>query len=96
MPPVARVTDNTSHGTPLTGAGSTDVLVGGLPAWRLTDAHTCPLASPGPAPHVGGIDQVGAPTVLVNGLPLGKVGDLIVESGPPNSINVGCPTVTVG
>lgn len=96
MPPVARVTDQTSHGTPLTGAGSPTVLVGGLPAWRVSDFHTCPLVSPGPVPHVGGVDAVGAPTVLVNGLPVAKVGDTIVESGPPNSIAVGCPTVTVG
>lgn len=96
MPPVARVTDQTNHGTPLTGAASPTVLVGGLPAWRVGDFHTCPLVSPGPVPHVGGADPVGDPTVLVNGVPVAKQGDTIVESGPPNGIAVGCPTVLVG
>lgn len=35
MPPAARVTDLTSHGTPLSpGPGSFTVLIGMLPAWR--------------------------------------------------------------
>ena len=39
MPPAARVTDLTSHGTPLApGPGSPDVLIGFLPAWRAVPA----------------------------------------------------------
>ncbi len=35
MPPAARVTDLTSHGTPLNpGPGSPTVLIGFMPAWR--------------------------------------------------------------
>ncbi len=35
MPDAARMSDITSHGTPLTpGPGSPDVLIGNLPAWR--------------------------------------------------------------
>jgi uncharacterized Zn-binding protein involved in type VI secretion len=35
MPPAARITDITVHGTPmLPGTGSPNVLIGGLPAWR--------------------------------------------------------------
>jgi len=35
MPPAARVTDITVHGSPLLpGTGSMNVLIGGLPAWR--------------------------------------------------------------
>jgi uncharacterized Zn-binding protein involved in type VI secretion len=35
MPFAARVTDTTGHGNPLNpGPGSTDVMIGGLPAWR--------------------------------------------------------------
>ena len=60
MPPAIRVGDVTSHGSPLgPGPGSTNVLIGGMPAWRaLADMHTCPL-SDGPKPHVGGMIPVG-------------------------------------
>jgi uncharacterized Zn-binding protein involved in type VI secretion len=97
MPPVARVGDTTSHGTPLSpGPGSANVLIGGLPVWRATgDFHTCPLFT-GSAPHVGGVIALGSLTVLINNLPAARQGDMIVESGPPNSIVMGCPTVMVG
>jgi uncharacterized Zn-binding protein involved in type VI secretion len=97
MPPAARMGDITSHGTPLApGPGSFDVLIGGLPAWRATsDFHTCPLFT-GPVPHVGGMVVLGSLTVLINNLPAARMGDMIVESGPPNSIVMGCPTVMIG
>lgn len=97
MPLAARVGDMTSHGTPLTpGPGSTNVLIGGTPAWRATsDFHNCPLVT-GTVPHVGGVVAVGSPTVLINNLPAARQGDMITESGPPNSIVVGCPTVVIG
>lgn len=95
--PAARVSDLTGHGTPLSpGPGSANVLIGGLPAWRATsDMHTCPLVT-GTVPHVGGVVQVGSVTVLINGLPAARQGDLIVESGPPNTITMGCITVLIG
>ena len=95
--PAARVTDSTSHGTPLSpGPGSTTVLIGGKPAWRATaDFHACPLFS-GPAPHVGGMVTMGSMTVFINNLPAARQGDMIVESGPPNSIAMGEPTVLIG
>lgn len=100
MPPAARVGDMTSHGTPLVpGPGSPNVLLGGMPAWRATaDFHTCPqvIPAPVPVPHVGGIVAVGSTTVLINNLPAARQGDMIVESGPPNSIVMGCPTVLIG
>lgn len=98
MPPAARVGDTTSHGTPLgPGPGSVNVLIGGMPAWRATsDIHACPLVSPGPVPHVGGIIPVGSTTVLINNLPAARQGDIITEGGPPNSIAMGCPTVLIG
>jgi len=47
--PAARVGDLTSHGSPLSpGPGSPDVFIGGKPAWRVTDIHSCPLTSPNP------------------------------------------------
>ncbi len=98
MPLAARVGDVTSHGTPLgPGPGSTNVLIGGMPAWRATaDFHACPLVLPGPVPHVGGVVSMGSTTVLINNLPAARQGDMITESGPPNSISMGCPTVMIG
>ena len=97
MPPAARVGDSTSHGTPLgPGPGSVNVLIGGMPAWRATsDFHACPLVT-GVVPHVGGTALLGSMTVLINNLPAARQGDMIIESGPPNSIIMGCTTVLIG
>lgn len=97
MPPAARMGDLTSHGTPLSpGPGSLDVLIGGKPAWRATaDFHACPLVT-GVVPHVGGVVMMGSATVLINNLPAARQGDMIVESGPPNSIALGELTVMIG
>jgi uncharacterized Zn-binding protein involved in type VI secretion len=97
MPPAARMGDVTSHGTPLSpGPGSADVLIGGMPAWRATaDFHACPLVT-GVVPHVGGVVAMGSMTVLINNMPAARQGDMIVESGPPNSIALGEMTVMIG
>jgi uncharacterized Zn-binding protein involved in type VI secretion len=97
MPPAARMGDTTSHGTPLgPGPGCPTVLIGGMPAWRAAaDFHACPLVT-GVVPHVGGVIAMGSATVLIGGLPAARVGDMIVESGPPNSIAVGEMTVMIG
>lgn len=98
MPPAARVLDPTAHGTPLTGAGSPNVFIGGMPAWRATDFHACPLSTPTPAPvpHVGGVLQMGSPSVMINNVPAARQGDVITENGPPNSIASGELTVIIG
>ncbi|WP_435158795.1 PAAR domain-containing protein [Haladaptatus sp. DFWS20] len=98
MPPAARILDQTAHATPLTGAGSSNVFIGGKPAWRATDLHTCPLSTPTPTPipHVGGAVQMGSSTVMINNVPATRMGDSIVENGPPNSIASGEPTVLIG
>lgn len=95
--PAARVTDLTSHGTPLgPGPGAPTVLIGGMPAWRAgSDTHACPLFD-GPKPHVGGVVAVGSVTVLIGGLPAARQGDLVVEVGAPNAIAAGAPTVMIG
>jgi uncharacterized Zn-binding protein involved in type VI secretion len=97
LPFAARVGDLTSHGTPLaTGPGSFNVLIGGMPAWRVgSDVPACPLVT-GVVPHVGGVVAVGSFTVLINNLPAARQGDMIVEAGPPNAIVMGCPTVAIG
>jgi len=95
--PAARITDPTSHGTPLApGPGCPTVLIGGLPAWRaIADFHACPLVN-GVQPHVGGTVPVGSTTVLIGGLFAARQGDIIVEPGGPNTIVVGEPTVLIG
>lgn len=97
MPMAARVGDQTSHGTPLSpGPGSSNVLIGGMPAWRTSvDMHTCPLST-GPNPHVGGVVAMGSVTVLINNFPAARQGDMIIENGPPNSIVMGAATVIIG
>ena len=100
MPPAARMGDATSHGKPLSpGPGSPDVLIGNKPAGRATaDFHVCPQSIPAtpPVPHVGGVVSVGSATVLINNLPAARQGDMIIESGPPDSISAGEPTVIIG
>ncbi len=98
MPLAARLSDPTSHAmTPLApGPGSANVLIGGMPAWRaVADTHVCPLVTV-LVPHVGGVVAVGSLTVLINGFPAARQGDIIIEVGPPNAIAVGAPTVLIG
>ncbi len=102
MPPAARVADPTTHGAPLApGPGSTDVLIGGMPAWRaLMDQHACPLVSITGADGVGMV-MMGSPTVLIDYMMACRLGDIVVEvpglvMGPMNPIIMGCPTVMIG
>jgi uncharacterized Zn-binding protein involved in type VI secretion len=95
-PNAARVGDFTVHGSPLMpGPGSPNVMIGGMPAWRVgPDMHVCPF--PGP-PHGGGPTLEGARTVLINGFPAARAGDYVVEpTGGPDVITSGCPTVRIG
>lgn len=95
MPPAARVGDATSHGGVITGPGCPTVLIGGMPAARVSDMHTCPMVT-GTVPHVGGPITMGSATVLIGGMPAARVGDMATCTGPPDSIVVGCPTVMIG
>ena len=96
--PAARMGDSTAHGGVIV-TGFPTVLIGGMPAARLTDMHTCPMATPAtpPIPHVGGpISGPGVPTVLIGGMPAACVGDMAVCVGPPSTIIMGCMTVLIG
>jgi len=67
------------------------------PAARISDMHTCPLVNPGPVPHVGGpVTGPGVPTVLVGGMPAAVLGDILVCTGPPDTIVKGSATVLIG
>lgn len=95
-PMAARMGDMTTHGTPLApGSGSPNVLIGGMPAWRVgPDMHACPGTG---TSHGAGPVTPGAPTVLINGFPAARAGDFVTEPvGGPNVIALGCPTVLIG
>ncbi|MCK4632779.1 MAG: PAAR domain-containing protein, partial [candidate division Zixibacteria bacterium] len=94
MPPAARLGDSTVHGGVIT-LGATNVLIGGLPAARMGDMHTCPMCN-GPVPHVGGPIILGSMTVLIGGQPAARMNDQCVCTGPPDSIIMGCMTVLIG
>jgi len=96
-PPAARLGDSTAHGGAIV-LGCMTVLIGGQPAARLSDMHTCPMQTPGtpPVPHVGGPVSLGSMTVLIGGLPAARMGDMAICVGPPDSIVAGCPTVIIG
>lgn len=97
------------HGPPLLGPGCPTVLIGGKPAWRVGDNHTCPLPNAPPPAGVGGVHATGitmppgAPTVLIGGKPAAGLGDQVMEPAaippplpPTNPILMGAPTVLVG
>jgi|SRR5579872_5053174 len=95
MPPAARLTDLHTcpaatgpmpHvGGPISGPGSPNVIIGGLPAARASDMAVC----------VGPPDVItkGSPTVFINGLPAARIGDSTAHGGV---IVAGCPTVIIG
>jgi uncharacterized Zn-binding protein involved in type VI secretion len=102
MPPAARVTDSTTHGAPLSpGPGSSNVLIGNLPAWRAEiDQHACPAVSVSGADGVGAV-MMGSPTVLINNMMACRIGDIVVEKpglalGPADPILMGEMTVMIG
>src|SRR5438270_743480 len=95
MPPAARlgdmhtcpmVTGIVPHvGGPILPPGCPTVMIGFLPAARVTDMATC----------VGPPDIIakGSPTVLIGGLLAARIGDLTAHGGV---IVLGCPTVIIG
>ena len=95
MPPAARVTDMhvcpmvtgiVPHvGGPILPPCATTVLIGFLPAARITDLATC----------VGPPDMIvmGSTTVLIEFLPAARMGDNTMHGGV---IVLGCFTVIIG
>ena len=65
-------------------------------AARVGDMHVCPMVN-GTVPHVGGpVMPPGCPTVLIGGMPAARVGDMLVCTGPPDTIMKGSATVLIG
>jgi uncharacterized Zn-binding protein involved in type VI secretion len=95
MPPAARITDNhvcpmvtvlVPHvGGPIIAPCCPTVLIGSLPAARVTDMLIC----------VGPPDVIvkGSAGVFIGGLPAARIGDLTAHGG---MIVVGWPTVIIG
>ena len=72
-------------GGPILPPGGIPVLIGGMPAARVSDMCTC----------VGPPDVIalGSFKVLIRGLPAARLGDMTAHGG---SIILGCPTVLIG
>lgn len=78
VPPIPHV------GGPIVSPGAPTVLIGGLPAARVSDMAVC----------VGPPDTVikGSPSVLIGGLPAARMGDSTAHGGV---IVLGCFTVLI-
>ena len=80
MPPAARITDKhispSSQGSPMPilPPGEPTVLIGGLPAARVTN----PVAVAVPAPDM---IAKGSATVLIGGMPAARLGDSTASGG---------------
>ena len=58
--------------------------------------HVCPMLT-GTVPHVGGPGlPPGCPTVLIANMPALRVGDMLVCTGPPDTVIKGSSTVLIG
>jgi uncharacterized Zn-binding protein involved in type VI secretion len=79
VPPIPHV------GGPILPPCAVTVLIGGIPAARVTDMATC----------VGPPDVIvkASATVLINNLPAARIGDMTAHGG---NIVVGFPTVLIG
>lgn len=83
--------------------GQPTVLIGALPAARLTDT-TQPCLLPGCVPGGPGMLAKGSATVLIGGLPAGRVTDMTLHASCvapiPSPVGKvlppGCPTVLIG
>lgn len=83
--------------------GSATVLIGGMPAARVTDM-TAPCLLPGCVPAGPGMIAMGSATVMIENMPAGRVNDLTAHSSCvapiPSPVGKvlppGCPTVLIG
>ena len=72
-------------GGPLIPPGCLTVLIGGMPAARVSDMCICT----GPPDII----VLGSATVLIGGMPAARMGDTTAHGG---IIVIGCPTVIIG
>ncbi|WP_255417406.1 PAAR domain-containing protein [Pseudorhodobacter sp. E13] len=74
------------HGGGPIATGFPTVLVGNLPASRISDIAVCPPAIPDPV-------VMGSPTVLIGKMPASRITDSCAHGG---AVASGCPTVLIG
>ncbi len=86
MPAAARIADPTSDGL-ITGAGTPNVLVGGMPAAVVGDIST-PASGNVPMPFA-----IGSTTVIIGGKPALRLGDSALNG---SSVAMGCVNVIFG
>ena len=94
--PAARMTDlhmcsmtPVPPGLPIIPPTSLNVIIGGMPAARVTDRCACV----GPPPANVDVIVMGSPTVFINGLMAARIGDPTAKGG---AITTGWPTVLIG
>lgn len=83
--------------------GEPTVLIGNMPAARLTDT-TAPCVLPGCVPGGPGMIALGSATVLIGNMPAARVGDMTAHTACvapiPSPVGKvmppGCPTVLIG
>ncbi len=93
--PAARQQDSTAHGGTIVG-GNPTVLIGGRPAARANDFHSCPAVT-GTTPHVGGTICSGSASVLIGNMPAARMGDQAVCNAPSTDVIVsGETSVLIG
>lgn len=88
MPPAARITDNhacPAHGGGPTLSGEPTVIIGFMPAARVSDTLTCA----GPPDTIA----AGEPTVIIGDKDAARLGDPTAHGGV---VVQGCPTVLIG
>jgi uncharacterized Zn-binding protein involved in type VI secretion len=92
MAAAARLFEPTNHPGMIAGPGAPTVLINELPAVRVDDQHTCalpPLAGPHPPNKI----VKGSATVMIEGKPAARQGDL---TGCGAAILGGSPNVDIG
>ena len=95
--PAARLSDGTATGGAIT-SGFPTVMIGGLPAARVTDTVTSPYVIPGliPIPCPVGTIVTGSPTVLIGKLPAAHIGSHAqLVCGHQDQVITGSPTVLI-
>ena len=92
MPAAARVGDATGHPGVITGPGVATVLIGGMPAAREGDIHTCSMP-PTAGPHSPSSFSKGSSTVLIGGRGALRMGDV---AGCGSPIVAGAMDVLIG
>jgi uncharacterized Zn-binding protein involved in type VI secretion len=100
----ATATNAAAAGTPGAPAAAADLAktvadtvakMASLMASSGADIHACPIVKV-LVPDGPGVDITPSQTVMINGLPAGRMGDTIQEATSVNAIAMGLPTVMIG